>query len=112
MKIEDIARVAHEMNKAYCEALGDTSQPSWEDAPDWQRDSAVLGVRFHIGNPDASPSASHANWMRQKEMDGWVYGEVKDPKAQTHPCMVPFKDLPAEQKAKDFLFRQVVHSLS
>ena len=37
MNNEDIARVAHQVNKAYCEALGDTSQPDWENAPDWQK---------------------------------------------------------------------------
>ena len=35
MKVEQIAQVAHELNKAYCESLGDNSQPSWEDAPEW-----------------------------------------------------------------------------
>ena len=48
MTVEGIARVAHEINKAYCEALGDTSQKGWADAPQWQIDSACNGVEFHI----------------------------------------------------------------
>lgn len=28
----DIARVAHEVNRDYCQALGDDSQPAWENA--------------------------------------------------------------------------------
>ena len=28
-----------------------------------------------------------------------------------HPCFVPYEELPTEQKAKDFLFRGVVHAL-
>lgn len=111
MKIEHIAQVAHEINKAYCEALGDNSQTSWEDAPQWQKESAVLGVIFHMENPDAGPDASHSSWMKQKLEDGWVYGPVKDAEKKQHPCIVPFDLLPVEQKAKDFLFRQVVHSL-
>lgn len=111
MKIEQIAQVAHEINKAYCEALGDNSQTSWEDAPQWQKESAVLGVIFHMENPDAGPDASHGSWMKQKLEDGWVYGPVKDAEKKQHPCIVPFDLLPVEQKAKDFLFRQVVHSL-
>lgn len=111
MKIEDIARVAHEINAAYCRAMGDHSQQAWEDAPQWQRDSAMTGVRLHMNNPDAGPQASHESWMAEKERDGWVYGEVKDPERKQHPCMVPFDQLPVEQQAKDFLFRQVVHSL-
>lgn len=110
MNQEQIARVAHEVNRAYCEALGDHSQPTWEDAPEWQRVSARMGVDLHTMG-DFGPEASHISWMRQKVEDGWVYGEVKDPEAKTHPCLVPFDQLPREQQAKDFIFRAVVHSL-
>lgn len=72
------------------------------------------GVRFHIQNLDAGPSASHDNWMAEKVVAGWVYGEVKDPDASppTHPCLVPFGDLPPEQQFKDVLFRTIVHALT
>lgn len=109
---EQIARVAHEINKAYCEAIGDYSQTSWEDAPDWQRESAVLGVEFHRNNPDAGPEASHESWLAVKLEDGWKYGPVKDPDKKEHPCCVAFDDLPDEQKAKDYIFRAVVHALT
>lgn len=110
MDLESVARLAHEVNRAYCLALGDESQPVWEDAPQWQRDSAVLGVRFHIENRDASPGASHECWMAQKVADGWVYGPEKRPDLKQHPCMVPFEELPREQQAKDFIFRAVVRA--
>lgn len=107
----DIARVAHEINREYCKALGDESQPSWEEAPDWQRDSAYCGVQFHLENRDAGPEASHESWLKQKEADGWKYGEVKDPEKKEHPCFKPFAELPQAQQAKDFIFRAVVHQL-
>ena len=106
-----IAEVAHEVNRAYCNALGDHSQPEWKDAPQWQRDSARLGVDMHVENPDAGPQASHVSWMAQKESEGWVYGDEKRPDLKQHPCMVPFDQLPREQQAKDHLFRGVVHAL-
>ena len=108
---EKIAKTCHEVNKAYCEALGDYSQPEWKDAPDWQKDSARMGVELHLSGAHG-PEASHGSWMAQKVADGWVYGEVKDPEKKTHPCIVPFDQLPVAQQAKDFIFRQVVHSLS
>lgn len=111
MQIEDIAKVCHEANRAFCEALGDTSQKPWEDAPDWQRKSAVNGVIFHRENPHARPSASHENWMAEKDDDGWVYGEVKDVEAKTHPCMVSFGELPVEQQRKDYLFKFICDAL-
>lgn len=110
MDREKIAFVCHEVNKAYCEALGDMSQPSWEDAPMWQRDSARLGVELHT-NFNVGPEASHESWMAQKLAEGWAYGPVKDPAVKLHPCIVPFDQLPREQQAKDFIFRAVVHAL-
>lgn len=107
-----VARVAHEVNKAYCEAIGDMTQTNWEDAPQWQRDSAVAGVRLHLRNPDLGVSASHDAWMREKLDTGWTYGPIKDPAKKEHPCIVPYADLPTEQKAKDFIFRGVVHAIA
>jgi hypothetical protein len=107
-----VAAVTHEANRAYCRAIGDSSQPSWAEAPNWQRNSAINGVRFHRENPGAGDSASHDNWMREKEADGWVYGDVKDPDRKQHPCMVPFDQLPPEQQRKDALFRAIVHAMS
>jgi len=34
MSREESARIAHEINAAFCAALGDFSQPTWENAPD------------------------------------------------------------------------------
>lgn len=112
MNVIEIARVAHEVNRAYCEALGDHSQVAWEDAPQWQRDSAILGVDLHIGNPNAGAQASHESWSAQKVADGWVYGSEKRPDLKQHPCLVPFNELPVQQQAKDFIFRGVVIALS
>ena len=112
MTNEQIARVAHEVNKALCEAFGDRSQASWASAPEWQRTSAVNGVAFHRENPIAGPSASHDSWMKEKVDSGWIYGDVKDADAKTHPCIVPFDALPPEQQAKDYVFRAVVHALA
>lgn len=110
--IEKIARVAHELNKVWCEFNGDHSQPDWQDAPEWQRSSAILGVQFHLENPDAGDSASHDEWMRVKLEDGWRYGPTKDPVAKTHPCLVEFEALSSEQRFKDTLFRSTVHLLA
>lgn len=111
MTTENIAQVAHEINKAYCESIGDNSQPSWDEAPEWQRSSAINGVQFHMDNPEASPSASHESWLKQKEEEGWKYGPVKNPETKEHPCYVPYNELPVEQRSKDYLFKQIVHSL-
>jgi hypothetical protein len=50
--------------------------------------------------------------MKAKLSQGWRYGEVKDAVAKTHPCMVPFEQLPVEQQAKDRLLLAIVKALS
>lgn len=109
--LSEIARICHEANRGYCAALGDHSQPAWDDAPDWQKESAMKGVEFIDANPDASPSASHESWLEQKRLDGWVYGAVKDAVAKTHPCFVPYDELPVEQRAKDYIFGAVARAM-
>ena len=111
MNQEDITRVAHQVNKAYCESLGYFTQVDWEKAPEWQKDSARNGVAFQLANPDAPASASHDSWAAQKFAEGWMYGPVKDPEKKQHPFLAPFDTLPREQQAKDHLFKGVVAAL-
>jgi hypothetical protein len=111
MTEQQIARVAHELNKAYCESIGDTSQVDWDEAPEWQKRSAVLGVVFHLDNPDATPEASHTSWLQVKTEEGWKYGPVKNAETKEHPCFCAYSELPEAQRAKDYIFRQTVHSL-
>lgn len=111
MKIEDIARVCYEANAAYCRGLGDNSFGPWEVAPDWQRSTVIKGVEFTRDNPGASHSASHDSWLAEKTRTGWKYGPVKDVGKKEHPCVVPFDQLPEEQKLKDVLFQGVVRAL-
>lgn len=105
-----IAKVCHEANKAYCESIGDTTQVGWDEAPDWQKKSAVIGVNFHLNNPDAAASHSHESWLKEKEVDGWKYGETKDVEKKEHPCFVPYEELPKTQQVKDYIFRSIVHA--
>ena len=109
--IEIIARMCHETNKAWCEANDDLTQKSWEEAEPWQRESARMGVKFRLDNPDAKENAQHNAWMSDKIQSGWVYGEVKDADKKTHPCIVPFEELPIFQQQKDKLFCAIVDAL-
>ena len=108
--IEACARAAHETNRAYCIAIGDTSQPSWDDAPDWQKSSARNGVTGALaGN---TPEQSHEGWLAEKRTAGWTYGPRKDPEKREHPCFVPYDELPPEQRVKDALFLAVVRAVA
>ena len=108
--IEFCAAAAHEMNRLFCQAHGDFSQPHWEDAPAWQRESAIKGVKGALeGN---TPEQSHESWLEEKKATGWKYGPVKDPEKKEHPCYVPYAELPPEQQYKDTLFLTTVRSMA
>lgn len=115
LTIKTIAKVCHEANRAYCQALGDDSQPSWEEAPEWQRQSAINGVNHVVNNADVPVSDleanSHASWLKEKLETGWKYGPVKDVEKKEHPCCVPHEQLPLEQQLKDRLFVAVACAL-
>lgn len=106
----DIARVCHEANRAVQIATGDPAvSPSWDDAPEWQRESAMEEIQRALDG--ATPEQLHESWCAFKRADDWVFGEVKDADCKTHPCLVPYADLPPEQKAKDALFGAIVNAL-
>jgi hypothetical protein len=112
--IARVARVCHEANKAYCVTIGDNSQPYWFEAPYWQRDSAIKGVKFHLNalqsGQKPSPSASHESWLAEKRDAGWKFGPVKDADKKEHPCFVAYDELPFEQRMKDYIFSAIVES--
>ena len=111
MTIEQIAEVAYGANKVYCETIGDFSFDRWVEAPDWQKETLVNGVQFHLDHPDAGQEDYHNSWLAEKLKAGWKYGEVKDPEKKEHPCCLPYDNLPDEQKVKDALFTGIVNAL-
>ena len=109
--IEKIARVTHEVNRAIqISQLDPAPSLSWDDAPEWQRESARQGVFSALAG--ATPEQLHESWLRFKADDGWSYGEVKDEAAKTHPCFVPYEELPPGQRLKDYVFQAVVTSMN
>lgn len=109
MKIEEIAEICHEVNRIYCKSIGDNSQPLWENAPDWQKESAMRGIDFirKSINIEFVPERQHNAWLTDKLKDGWKYGTVKDAEKKEHPCILPYNELPDEQKMKDKLFGSI-----
>jgi hypothetical protein len=112
MNIEQIARICHETNRAYCESTGDHSQRPWDEAEEWQRQSTIEGVQFGLANPTAPASAQHEAWRKEKRANGWHYGPAKDPVRHEHPSLVAYDQLPLEERIKDHLFQAVVRAFT
>ena len=106
--VVSIAHVCHEANRAWAIEVGEDPAvifPEWKLAPVEIQQSALMGVRAAIDG--ATPEQLHESWSAQKVKDGWVYGAVKDLTAKTHPCLVPYGDLPEAQRRKDALFSAI-----
>lgn len=43
----------------------------------------------------------HEVWAETRIKQGWKYGEQRNDELRTHPCLVPYEDLPEEEKEYD-----------
>ena len=92
----DLCSRCARINRVWCLAHGDNSALPWSEAPDWQKQSAKRACAWPWVGP--VPQELHESWAADKIKNGWVYGPVRDPNAKTHPCLVPYQDLPKIQK--------------
>lgn len=109
--VEHIAEACHEANRVLQKTWGDPMvSPHWEDAPEWQRASAMEGVANALKG--RTPAELHQDWCHHKRKDGWTFGQTKDADAKTHPCLVDYDDLPDTERVKDELFLAIVLTLA
>ena len=45
-------------------------------------------------------------WATGRISQGWSYGEQRDDVMKTHPCLVPYEDLPNIEKEYDRMISQ------
>lgn len=112
LSVLDVARIAHEANRALCLGLGDRSHKPFDESDTWVIESLTAGVEAIVDGVVTAPHQSHASWSQKKLADGWKYGPVKDPIGKTHPCLVAFEELPEEQRRKDHLFFAIVTAIA
>ncbi len=43
----------------------------------------------------------HEVWAAGRIADDWTYGEKRDDEKKTHPCLVPYEELPESEKEYD-----------
>jgi len=43
----------------------------------------------------------HDVWAKNRIEEGWTYGPVRDDAKKKTPCLVPYEDLPEEEKEYD-----------
>jgi hypothetical protein len=108
---EEIARVVHAANREWQIVHGDRRpSPPWDEASEYQVQSSIDAVQEVLRG--LTPEQTHEAWCARLRADGWRYGEVKDEGAKTHPCLVPFAELPEDQRRKDVLVVAIVRALA
>lgn len=75
------------MSEAYCPKPIDTSNISLPP-------SLVPLMEFLARN-------THEVWAAARLKNGWTYGPRRDDLTKKHPCLVPFEDLPEEEREYD-----------
>ena len=43
----------------------------------------------------------HEVWAATRISQGWQYGETRNDQLKTHPCLIPYDELPEEEKVYD-----------
>jgi ryanodine receptor 2 len=60
----------------------------------------VLGQDI-IELSEALAENTHEVWSKNRINDGWTYGERRDDEKRQHPCLIPYDELPEEEKEYD-----------
>lgn len=103
-----LAEKVHNINKIYCESIGDFTQVDWDKVTQVQRNGLIDAIERLIDDPTLSSEDLHNRWCECRRAEGWEYGEVKDVENKLHPCLVPYNQLPYEQIIKDNFIMAVV----
>lgn len=53
------------------------------------------------GLMEALAEQVHETWAKGRVNEGWTYGEERDDKKKTTPCLVPYDALPESEKEYD-----------
>ena len=50
---------------------------------------------------EALAENTHEVWSKNRMNDGWTFGEKRDDEKRHHPCLIPYDELPEEEKEYD-----------
>jgi hypothetical protein len=75
----------------------------WREEPFQRQFLKVIKTQCGPGR-QTNAADLHADWVQAYLDMGWVYGEVHNPEAKTHPDMVPYDDLGQLEQDKDAVF--------
>ncbi len=66
-----------------------------EDPSNWSQEVDLTE------NQELLAKLEHSRWYAERRLNGWQYGTTRDDTRKIHPCLVPYDDLPENEKDKD-----------
>ena len=72
-----------------------TSTPTPNDTSDVELSEELLELVELIAEN------THDNWAAGRIVEGWTYGPVRNDDLKQHPCLVPYNELPDNEKRYD-----------
>jgi hypothetical protein len=124
-QLDEIARATHEMyaNEAASKNADGPTPPSWAQLTQAERkqnrlkadhwsvrlrssrceisEQTVPVLEFAEGETELQALMEHNRYVDQKISDGWRYGEDRSIAAKTNPFLLPWDELPEEQRARE-----------
>ena len=106
MTIEELTKTLYEATRLEAEWSHRTIVPErWEQRDEKFRKQMIeLIGRYMEMEKLPTPEEAHNSWMESYFKMGWKYGEKRDPILKTHPDLVPYDNLPQDEKDKDAIF--------
>ena len=65
-------------------------------------DTSAVEIAVHLAElTELLARHAHDLWALQRLREGWRWGQKRDDTARTHPCLIPYDDLPESEKEYD-----------
>lgn len=108
--IEQIAKTAHSIHRAYCIEMNIPTQPEWIDVEHSHKDVIYNTIRNILHGKISSIEESHNKFIESKTSQGWSFGKEYSIEDKKNPRLVEFNKLTKEQRIKERLFFECVKS--
>ena len=103
-----LAESCYEATKVISEQILSEEKKEWKLVDSDDKAKLLNAVNRAIEKRITDPSVSHGEWITDMIKDGWQYGEKYDEVKKTHPCMIPYDQLPVGQQTKDYIFLAIL----
>lgn len=111
LSAQKIGELAYSTAQIAKKLMGQDMGPLWEELSATTKNNISEAVSAVCEERLLSPRDVHDNWLTQMLLDGWTWGEKKDPHNKTHPEMKAWGQLNKEAELKSALFYTIARTM-